>query len=334
MMGKDTSIKALVVESTGKGVEAAIRDVTTADLPKGEVLVSVRYSSLNYKDGLAVTGGGKVIRRYPMVPGIDLAGVVVESRSESFKAGDEVIATGWGLGEEHWGGYAQAARLPGDWLLPLPAGLTLKDAMAIGTAGLTAMLSVMALEARSMRKTERPVLVTGAGGGVGSLAIACLAARGYRVAASTGRRELHEYLKGLGAEEILDRAELSYASDKGLEHERWSGAIDTVGGNTLATILRTLERRAGVAVCGLAGGSELHATVFPFLLRGVAMIGIASSSTPREDRAAAWARLAAELPREVLRTISQVAPLTNVPRLSRAILQGQIRGRVVIDLNA
>lgn len=327
-------MKALVVEQTQEGTAAAIRDVPTASLPEGEVLVSVRYSSLNYKDGLAVTGRGKVVRQYPMVPGIDLAGVVVESRSERFKPGDEVIATGWGLGEHHWGGYAQAARVPGDWLLPLPAGLTLKEAMGIGTAGLTAMLSLIALEARGLRPSERPVLVTGAAGGVGGLAIACLAARGYRVTASTGRRELHEYLKGLGAQDIIDRDELSKSTEKGLLSERWSGAVDVVGGETLATILRTLGHRAAVAVCGLAGDSALRTTVFPFLLRGVAMIGIASSTTPWEDRLPAWRRLAAELPRAALSRMMQVAPLTDVPRLSEAILRGRIRGRIVIDVNA
>lgn len=329
---KDT-FKALVLEQVNGGVHASIRELPKSALPEGEVLVSVAYSSLNYKDGLAVTGRGKIVTRYPMVPGIDLAGIVEESASPDFKPGDHVLLTGWGVGERHWGGYAQLARVKAEWLLPVPSELTLRQAMGIGTAGLTAMLSVMALEERGLRPGGREVIVTGAAGGVGSMAVAILAKLGYQVVASTGRAEAHEYLKALGAMRIMDRNELTVPSEKALESERWDGAIDSVGGDTLAALLRAMAHRASIAVCGLAGGSALHTTVFPFILRGVSLIGIASSTTPRERRLAAWARLTRDLPREALERMIQVAPLEEVPRLSQAILQGQVRGRIVIDPN-
>lgn len=325
--------KALVLEQKDGEVHASVRELPKSALPEGEVLVSVAYSSLNYKDGLAVTGQGKIVTRYPMVPGIDLAGIVEESASSDFKPGDHVLLTGWGVGERHWGGYAQLARVKSEWLLPVPPELTLQQAMGIGTAGLTAMLSVMALEERGLQPGGREVIVTGAAGGVGSLAVAILANLGYQVAASTGRAEAHEYLKALGAARIMDRKAFSVPSEKALESERWDGAIDSVGGETLATLLRTMAHGAGIAVCGLAGGSALHTTVFPFILRAVSLIGIASSTTPRERRRTAWARLAHDLPREALDRMIQVAPLEEVPELSRAILQGQIRGRIVIDPN-
>ncbi|MGH7233267.1 MAG: MDR family oxidoreductase [Nitrospiraceae bacterium] len=368
--------KALILEQEGGRVRHSIRELRRSELPDGDVLVSIAYSSLNYKDGLAVTGQGKIISRYPMVPGIDLAGTVEESASAEFRPGDTVLLTGWGIGERHWGGYAQAARVNAAWLLPVPEGLTLQGAMGIGTAGLTAMLSVMAMEERGLTASDkqshpdapgrapsqahppapgvisparpelaktssfpmgcassREVIVTGAAGGVGGIAIAILSKLGYRVVASTGRTEAYDYLKALGASEVVDRKSLSATSGKALESERWAGAVDTVGGETLATLLRTMAHGGCVAVCGLAGGSLLQTTVFPFILRGVSVIGIASSTAPRERRRLAWARLVYDLPREALERMIQVASLSDVPALSHAILQGHIRGRVVIDPN-
>lgn len=326
--------QALVVEQQEGQVVSSLRELEREALPAGDVLIRVAYSSLNYKDGLAVTGAGKVIRRYPMVPGIDLAGTVVESASPAYRPGEAVVLTGWGIGESHWGGYAQLARVRSEWLVPLPAGLDLQQAMGIGTAGLTAMLSVMALEAHGLRPGEREVLVTGAGGGVGSVAVALLARLGYRVAASTGRPELHGYLRELGAATIVDRRDLAAPAQRPLESERWAGAVDTVGGDTLAAVLRSLAHGSSVAACGLAGGSALNTTVFPFILRGVNLLGIDSVLCPLEPRQAAWVRLARDLPAGALARMMQVAPLREVPALSREILQGRIRGRVVVDVNA
>ncbi|WP_447978648.1 MDR family oxidoreductase [Candidatus Nitrospira bockiana] len=323
---------ALLLDQREGKVHAELCELPLRALPDGDVLVSVAYSSLNYKDGLAVTGRGKVVRRFPMVPGIDLAGVVEASASPDFAPGDRVLVTGWGIGEEWWGGYAQAARVKAEWLIKLPPDFGLDEAMGIGTAGLTAMLSLMALEEHGLRPEGGEVLVTGASGGVGSLAVALLSSVGYQVTASTGRTESHAYLRDLGATAILDRAVLAAASQKALDPERWAGAVDSVGGDTLATILRTLRHRAAVAVCGLAGGSQLATTVFPFLLRGVSMLGIASSTTPRGRRLTAWARLFQELPREKLHRVMRLAPLREVPHLSEMIVEGRIRGRVVIDV--
>jgi acrylyl-CoA reductase (NADPH) len=328
------SFKALVLDKKDGKVQAEIRRLQTDALSSGDVLVSVAYSSLNYKDGLAVTGRGPVIRRYPMVPGIDLAGTVVESKSLEFRPGDQVLVTGCGIGEDHWGGYAEMARKKAEWLVRLPEGLTLQEAMGIGTAGFTAMLSVMALEERGLKPGGREVLVTGAAGGVGSMAVAILSGLGYRVVASTGRLDEVPYLKALGASRIVPRSDMAAASDKGLEHERWAGAVDSVGGDTLAAILRALEHGAGVAVCGLAGGSTLQTTVFPFILRGAALLGIASSTAPRARRLMAWERVARDLPREALHRIMQPATLEDLPDLSRRIVEGTIRGRVVIDLTS
>lgn len=325
--------KALVVDRRDGQVTAGIHYLSTGELPDGDVLVAVTYSSLNYKDGLAVTGKGKIIDRYPMVPGIDLAGTVEESSSPAYRPGDRVLLTGWGIGERHWGGYAQRARVKADLLLPVPDALTLQQAMGIGTAGLTAMLSVMALEERGLKPGGREVIVTGAAGGLGSLAVAILAHRGYRVVASTGRSAMREYLTALGAHEIIDRAPLISSEEKALESERWAGAVDSVGGETLAALLRTMAHGAGIAVCGLAGGSSLRTTVFPFILRGVSLLGIASSTTPRERRRAAWARVTQDLPKAALDRMIQIAPLEDVPALSEAILAGHIRGRVIIDPN-
>src|SRR3984957_14950162 len=271
-----TPFQALLVNQTDGKFEASIQKLQPEALPPGEVLIRVAYSSLNYKDGLAVTGKPGVIRKYPMVPGVDFAGTVEKSSSAEFKPGDEVVVTGCGTSEIFWGGYSQYARLDADFIVPLPHGMTLQQSMGVGTAGFTAMQSVMALEEHGLKPGGREVAVTGAAGGVGSVAIAILAKLGYKVVASSGRAELHEYLRELGASEILDRAVLSAPSKRPLETERWAAAIDSVGGDTLAGILRTLSIRGSVAACGLAGGSALNTTVFPFILRAVNLLGIDS----------------------------------------------------------
>jgi acrylyl-CoA reductase (NADPH) len=330
MMPIDT-FDALVLEQRDGATRSAIQSLPAAALPEGDVLVSVAYSDLNYKDGLAITGRGKVVRNFPMVPGIDFAGTVVESRSPAYKPGDPVVLTGWGVGERHWGGHAQLARVKADWLVPLPAGLTFKQAMGIGTAGFTAMLCVIALEERGSRPGEREVLVTGAAGGVGSVAIAILAKLGYQVVASTGKLDAHEYLKSIGASKVIDRLA---PPGKPLESERWGGAVDSVGGATLAALLPSMAYNSSVAAVGNAGGGELHTTVFPFILRGVGLLGVESVAVPPERRRGAWARLARDLPAEALDRMIQVAPLKDVPALSQEICEGRIRGRVVVDVNA
>jgi acrylyl-CoA reductase (NADPH) len=328
------TFKALVLEQEDGAVKAEIQQLGTDALPEGDVLISVAYSTLNYKDGLAVTGKGKIIRNYPMVPGVDFVGTVAESASPRFKAGDQVILTGWGVGERHWGGYAQMARVKSEWLVPLPEGLSMEQAMAIGTAGFTAMLSVMALEQHNVRPDGREVVVTGAAGGVGSVAVALLAKLGYTVAAATGRTELHDYLVGtLGAKEIVGREEVSGESKRPLEKERWGGAVDTVGGKVLSGLLPTMAYHSSVAVCGNAGGIELNTTVFPFILRGVNMLGIDSVMCPLEVRTEAWNRLVRDLPPQALGGMQQVVALEDIPALSQDILKGQVRGRVVIDLS-
>ncbi len=315
-------------------MEAAIRDVSLDELPQGDVLVSVAYSSLNYKDGLAVMGRGKVVRDYPMVPGIDLAGTVVESKSSKWRSGDEVILTGWGMGESHWGGFGQLARVDGDWLVRLPRGMTACQAMALGSAGFTAMLALTALEAHNLRPDSGQVVVTGAAGGLGSLAVALLARRGYKTVASTGRPETHDYLRSLGASDILDRNVLAAAPTRPMESGRWAGAIDTVGGASLAGLLRTMKERGSIAVCGNAGGVDVQTTVLPFILRGVTLIGIESARVPLRDRQIAWDRLAEEVPMGLLEHVARVVPLREVASLSEEILDGRIRGRIVVDLHA
>ncbi|MER3553786.1 MAG: oxidoreductase [Meiothermus sp.] len=325
------TFKALVVES-GDPYTAKIRQASTDELPPGDVLVEVTHSSLNYKDGLAITGAGKVIRSFPMAPGIDLAGTVKDSSSPEYQPGDAVLLTGWGTGETHWGGLSQVARVKSEWLVPLPEGLSLQQAMGIGTAGFTAMLSVMALEEHGVGK-EREVLVTGAVGGVGSVAVALLAKLGYTVVASTGRAEETGYLRSLGVGEILDRSVLT-APAKPLESERFGGAVDTVGGATLAGVLPRVTRGGSVAACGNAGGAKLETTVFPFILRGVNLLGIDSNFCPKPRRMEAWARLARDLPLELLDSMIQTVRLEDVPQLAQDILKGQVRGRVVVDLRA
>jgi len=321
--------KGLILEAEG---QPQIREIDEAELPAGEVRVRVAYSSLNFKDGLAITNQAKVIRHYPMVPGIDLAGTVVESASPEYQPGDSVILTGWRVGEAHWGGMAQMAQAKAEWLVPLPQGMSPLQAMGIGTAGFTAMLSVMALEEHRISR-EHEVLVTGAAGGVGSVAVAILARLGYRVVASTGRPETHEYLRSLGAGTVLDRAELA-APAKPLESERWAGAVDTVGGEILAKVLAQTAYGGSVAACGNARSPKLETTVFPFILRGVNLLGIDSVMCPKGKRLQAWERLARDLPMEKLEQTIRVAPLAEVPRLAQEILRGQVRGRVVVDVNA
>ncbi len=303
-------------------------------LPPGEVLVRVHYSSLNYKDGLAVTGKPGVIRTFPMVPGVDFAGVVEESSSAHFSRGDEVVVTGCGTSEVFWGGYAELARLDQDFVVPLPPGMTLKQAMGIGTAGFTAMQSVMELERHSLKPGAREVLVTGAAGGVGSIAVALLAQLGYKVVASSGRAELHEYLTSLGASAILDRAVLAAPSKKPLEAERWAAAIDNVGGDTLAAVLRGMALGGSIASCGLAGGAQLSTTVFPFILRGVNLLGIDSSRVANARRREIWARIMRDLPMSLLDSTITVEPLGKIFELGEQILAGRIRGRTVIDVRS
>lgn len=329
-----TTFKAVLLEMENDKLHASIKELEQSALPAGEVLIRVAYSSLNYKDGLAITGAAKVVRSFPMVPGIDLAGTVAESSSPEYKPGDSVVLTGWGVGEGHWGGLAQLARAKAEWLVSLPAGLTLKQAMGIGTAGFTAMLGVMALEAHGLKPDAGEVLVTGAAGGVGSLAAAILANRGYRVVASTGRAEAHDYLLGLGVAEIIGRDTLSTPSKRPLESARWAGAVDSVGGDTLATLLKQMAPGGSVAACGNASGFTLNTTVLPFILRGVNLLGIDSVMCPPDTRREAWQRLARDLPQAALEQVMAVAPLADVFALSEKILKGQVRGRTVIDVNA
>ncbi|GAC1479840.1 MAG: MDR family oxidoreductase [Acidimicrobiales bacterium] len=323
-----TSFSALV--ATGPG-PAQLTELTDADLPDGDVTVAVAFSSLNYKDGLAVSGKGKVIRNYPMICGIDLAGTVESSTSQDWKPGDDVIVTGWGLSELHPGGYTQRQRVRSEWLTRRPEGLSLAQTMAVGTAGLTAMLCVLALERAGLdADQDREVLVTGAGGGVGSVAVALLARSGYRVAASTGRADTHDYLRSLGASTIIDRSELE-AAGRPLSSERWAAAVDTVGSQTLATVLSQTVYGGAVAACGLAGGSDLPTTVLPFILRNVSLLGVDSVMAPPNRRHEAWQRLARDLPLDLLDLMTTMESLSNVPALADQILAGQTRGRVVID---
>jgi acrylyl-CoA reductase (NADPH) len=325
------SFPAIVAPEKGPAV---LTEVPESELPDGDVTVDVHWSSLNYKDGLAVTGKGRIARVFPMVCGIDLAGTVRSSESPLWSVGDEVVVTGWGLSETHPGGYTTRQRVRSEWLQRRPDGLTLRDTMAIGTGGLTAMLCILALQDVGIGPDdEGEVLVTGAGGGVGSFAVMLLAALGYRVAASTGRPEIAEYLTSLGASSIVGREELSGASGRPLEKERWAAAIDTVGSQTLGTVLAQTRYRGAVAACGLAGGSDLPTTVLPFILRNIRILGVDSVSAPVDLRAAAWSYLDAHVPRHLLELATDVEPLENVPALAEQILAGTIRGRVVINVD-
>lgn len=325
--------KALVVEERDGQRMVEVRELGRDALPPGEVLVQVAYSTLNYKDGLAVTGKGKVLRLNPMAPGIDFSGTVIESASPDVRPGDQVVLTGWGVGERHWGGFSQLNRVKAEWLVPLPAGMSLQQSMTIGTAGFTAMLCVMALERFGLRPGGREVLVTGAAGGVGSVAVALLARAGYKVVAATGRPHEAEYLKELGASEIIDRGLLT-APGRPLEGERWGGAVDTVGGATLGGIFRSMAYHSAVAACGNAGGAEFTSSVFPFILRGVALLGVESVLVPTADRREAWERLARDLPEGLLDRMTEVIRLDQVIAYSETITGGQVRGRVVVDVNA
>ncbi|CUX82977.1 MAG: Zn-binding dehydrogenase [Roseibaca calidilacus] len=329
------TFKALVVEKLEDGTtKAAVQDMTEDRLPAGEVTVAVAYSTVNYKDGLCIGPGGGLVRNYPHVPGIDFAGHVETSDDPRYKPGDAVVLTGWRVGEAHWGGYAQKARVKADWLVPLPDGLSARQAMAVGTAGFTAMLAVMALEDHGLQPGQGPVLVTGAAGGVGSVAVALLAALGHEVAAVTGRPETEAYLRDLGASQIVPREELNETVKRPLESETWAGCVDAVGGAMLARVLGQMKYGASVAAVGLAGGAGLPATVVPFLLRGVNLLGIDSVMQPYDNRLRAWQRIAADLPLDKLEAMSQPATLADLPQLGADILKGQVKGRVVVDVNA
>ncbi len=323
-----TTFRAVLVTKEG----ASFQNLSREQLPAGEVLVRIEYSSLNYKDGLAVTGKPGVIRSYPMVPGIDFAGRVEESAVAEFRPGDEVVVTGCGTSEVMWGGYSELARLDAQYIVPLPKGMTLAQSMAVGTAGFTAMQSVIALERHGLKPGGREVLVTGAVGGVGSTAVAILAKLGYSVAASTGRPEQADYLRSLGAVTIIDRVELAAPSKRPLESERWAAAIDSVGGDTLAAVLRTVETHGSVAACGLAGGSALNTTVFPFILRGVNLLGIDSPNVGKAGRLEIWSRLSRDLPLGKLDAMTRVQPIEEVFAAGEEILAGKIRGRVVFEI--
>ncbi|MFP7675178.1 acryloyl-CoA reductase [Marivita sp. S0852] len=324
--------KALVVrkdEDSGK-TSAAVEEIGLDDLPDGEVTVAVEHSTVNYKDGLCIGPGGGLVRKYPHVPGIDFAGTVEASEDDRYAPGDKVVLTGWRVGEAHWGGYSQTARVKADWLVPLPEGLDTRAAMAVGTAGFTAMLAVMALEDHGIK--DGPVLVTGAAGGVGSVATAILANLGHEVAAVTGRPEQAEYLTSLGATRIVPRDEINETVKRPLEGETWAGCVDAVGGAMLARVLGQMKYGASVAAVGLAGGANLPASVIPFLLRGVNLLGIDSVMQPYDNRVRAWQRIARDLPMDKLEAMVTPATLEDLPRLGAEILKGQVKGRVVVDL--
>ncbi|AVM72609.1 acrylyl-CoA reductase (NADPH) [Magnetospirillum gryphiswaldense] len=325
--------KAILIEKDDAGYRAGVTELADDRLPEGDVTVRVAYSTLNYKDGLAITGKGPVVRSFPMVPGIDLAGTVETSSHAGYKPGDQVVLNGWGVGETHWGGLGQKARLKGDWLVPLQAPFTPAQAMAIGTAGYTAMLCVLALEKNGITPGKGEVLVTGAAGGVGSVAVAVLAKLGYCVAASTGRPQEADYLKSLGAAEVIDRNTLS-APGKPLAKERWAAAVDSVGSHTLANICAHMRYGGVVAACGLAQGMDFPATVAPFILRGVTLAGVDSVYRPRDQRIQAWQRLASDLDVSKLEAITTTVGLGQVVETAGQLLAGQVRGRVVVDVNS
>lgn len=323
--------KAILISKTDSAQTAQVTDLDEGRLPEGDVTVRVEYSTLNYKDALAITGKGPVVRKFPMVPGIDLAGAVEASGDPEWKAGAKVVLNGWGVGEAHWGGLAERARVKGAWLVPLPAALATRQAMAIGTAGYTAMLSVLALERHGVKPGDGEVLVTGAGGGVGGVAIALLAKLGYRVVASTGRAAEADYLRSLGAAEVVDRAQLS-SPGKPLGKERWAAAIDSVGSHTLANVCATTRYRGAVAACGLAQGMDFPGTVAPFILRGVTLYGIDSVMAPRPLRLEAWSRLARDLDPAKLEAITREIPLAGAIPAAAELLAGKVRGRLVVNV--
>lgn len=325
-------LKGILIEKDDAGYRAAIQTIDEASLPDGEVTVRISHSTLNYKDGLAITGKGPVVRRFPMVPGIDLVGTVETSVHPEFTVGDQVLLNGWGVGEGHWGGLAQKARLKGDWLVPLPKQFSPQQAMAIGTAGYTAMLCILALERHGVTPAHGEILVSGAAGGVGSVATAVLAKLGYTVVAISGRSEEHDYIKRLGASEVLHRSEFA-APGKPLAKERWAGAVDVVGSHTLANICASMKYRGVVTACGLAGGMDFPATVAPFILRGVTLAGIDSVMCPRADRLEAWHRLGTDLDIAKLDMISSEISLAEAIPAATKLINGEIRGRIIVDVN-
>lgn len=325
------TFKAIRIDKADKAQTAALVDFDETELMDGDVTVRVDWSTVNYKDGLAMTGKAPVVRRFPMIPGIDFVGMVEASSHPEWKPGDRVILNGWGVGEKHLGGYAEKARVNGDWLVPVPPGMTGRETMAIGTAGYTAMLAVMALERHGVAPARGPVLVTGAAGGVGSVAIAILAKLGYQVVASTGRVAETDYLKGLGASEVIDRAELS-GQARALGRERWVGGIDTVGSTTLANLLSMTGYGGAIAACGLAGGMDLPASVAPFILRAVSLLGIDSVMCPQPIRREAWKRLASDLDRATLQAMTTEVALPGVLATGADILEGRVRGRIVVKI--
>ena len=324
--------KAILIEKADPGHRTEVVELDEARLPEGDVTVRVEYSTVNYKDGLAITGKAPVVRKYPMIPGIDLAGTVEASTDPRWKPGAKVLVNGYGIGEAHWGGLAQKARLKGDWLVPVPAGISTRQAMAIGTAGYTAMLSVLALEKHGLRPGDGEVLVTGASGGLGSVAVALLAKLGHRVVASTGRAAEADYLRGLGAAEVIDRAQLS-APGKPLGKERWAGVIDSVGSHTLANACATTRFHGAVAACGNAQGMDFPSTVAPFILRGVTLYGIDSNQAPQALRLEAWARLAKDLDLAKLEAMTRELPLAGAIPAGSDIVSGKVRGRLVVDVS-
>jgi len=326
------TFKALVADNVDGNYTSAIKDLSESDLPDEPVLIDIAYSTLNYKDGLAVTGKGKIARSFPMVCGIDLAGTVAESADPAFKAGDKVLVNGWGLSETHWGGYSQKQRVKSEFITRVPDGFSLQDTMAIGTAGYTSMLCVLALEDAGITPDQGQIVVTGAAGGVGSVAVALLAKLGYEVVASTGRESEADYLKSLGASEIIGRDVLDRDA-RPLEKGKWAGGVDSVGSKTLATLLAETKDEGAVAACGLAGGTDLPTTVMPFILRGVRLLGVNSVTCPSARRDQAWARLAQDLDMDKLNAMTSVEPMSNLPQLAGDILKGQVRGRVVVDVN-
>lgn len=329
-----TSFRAFVVNKTDEGFSAGLKELTQADLPAGEVVIKVAYSSVNYKDGLASTPNGRIVRSYPFVPGIDLSGVVVESSDARFKAGDEVIATSYEIGVSHYGGYSEYARIKADWIVPLPQGLSVQEAMALGTAGFTAGLSVYQMQKNGLKPENGPVLITGATGGVGSLAIGILKQLGYTVAASTGKATEHAYLRELGADTILSRAETSAESTRPLEKEQWAGSVDAVGGTTLAYLLRTTRTGGSIASCGNTGGPNFSTTVFPFILRGVNLLGIDSANCPMEVRRHIWEHLASDYKPAQIESIIHEASLEELPQALASILKGEVRGRYLVKVGA
>jgi len=325
------TFRALVVSKTETGQKAGIEDFEEGNLMDGDVTVTVSHSSINYKDGLAVTGKGPIIRKFPLIPGIDFTGTVTASTHPRWKAGDRVVLNGWGVGEQHHGGFAELARVPGDWLVPVPEGWTPAETMAVGVAGYTAMLCVMALEEQGVKPGDGDILVTGAAGGVGTTAIAILSKLGYRVIGSTGRPAEEAFLKGLGAAGIVDRNEFN-TPVKPLAKARWAGAVDSVGSTTLANVLSQINPEGAVAACGLAQGMDLPTSVAPFILRGVRLIGINSVTTPMPRRLAAWARIARDLDRAKLAALTTHVKLNDIPRVAEDIVAGKVRGRVVVDI--